>query len=98
MTNRTFRSGRRSRRIAVAASASSVGTSPQEAITTSGSTPSSLLARFQMPMPLAQWMTASSMVMNCMCFCLSATITLMQSVERRHWSATTSRLLASGGR
>ena len=34
-----------------AASVSSVGTSPAQAITTSGSPPSSLLAHRQMPMP-----------------------------------------------
>ena len=62
--------------MAIAARASTVGTSPQEAMTTSGSWPSSLLARRQMPMPLAQCTIASSMVVNCMCFCLSATITL----------------------
>ena len=82
----------------MAASASCVATSPQEAITTSGSSPASVLARDQMPMPFAQWTMASSMVVNCRCFCLSATMTLMQSVERRHWSATTSSVLASGGR
>ena len=32
------------------------------------------------------------------CFCLSATMTLTQSVLRRHWSATASSVLASGGR
>ena len=65
LTKRTFRSGRCSRRMAVAASDSAVGTSPQQAMTTSGSEPWSLLAKRQMPMPLAQWTTASSMVANC---------------------------------
>ena len=51
--------------------------SPAQAITTSGSTPSSLLALRQMPMPLVQCAIASSMVMYCRCFCLSETITLM---------------------
>jgi hypothetical protein len=63
--------------MATAASDSSVGTSPHEAMTTSGSTPSSLLARRQIPIPLAQCVIASSMVVNCMWSCLSATITLM---------------------
>ena len=36
-------------------------TSPQQAITTSGSDSSSLLAHSQMPRPLVQWITASSM-------------------------------------
>ena len=43
-----------------------------------------VLARSQMPMPFAQCTMASSIVVNCRCFCLSATMTLMQSVERRH--------------
>src|SRR5512142_124745 len=45
LTTRIFRSGRCSRMIETAASVSSVGTSPQQAITTSGATPWSLLAR-----------------------------------------------------
>ena len=98
LTNRIFSSGSRSRRMAVAASASCVATSPQDAITTSGSTPSSLLARGQMPKPLAQCTIASSIVVNCRCFCLSQTMTLIKSVERRQWSATDSSVLASGGR
>ena len=34
--------------------------------------------------------------MNCRCFCLSATITLMQSVERRQWSATDQQAVGVG--
>ena len=75
-----------------------VATSPHAASTTSGSSPASVLARAQMPMPLAACVMASSMVMNCRCFCLSATMTLMQSVLRRQWSATASSVFASGGR
>ena len=41
-----------------AASVSSVGTSPPQAITTSGSPPRSLLAHSQMPMPAVQCLTA----------------------------------------
>ena len=82
-TKRSFRSGSFSRRIEAAASASSVATSPQQARTTSGSSPASVLARRQMPRPLVQWTMASSMVVNCRCFCLSATMTLMKSVLRR---------------
>src|ERR1039457_1073303 len=51
LTTRIFRPGRRSRRMETAASVSSVGTSPQQAMTTSGATPWSLLAHCQMPMP-----------------------------------------------
>ena len=51
---RTFNDGRCSRRMEVAAKISSVGVSPQQAITTSGSLPWSLLAQFQMPMPSVQ--------------------------------------------
>ncbi len=41
-----------------AASVSSVGTSPQHAMTTSGAAPWSLLAHCQMPMPAVQCLTA----------------------------------------
>ena len=41
--------------------ASGVATSPPHATTTSGSSPASLLAHSQMPMPLVQCMTAASM-------------------------------------
>ena len=50
------------RRRSTAASVSSVGTSPQHAITTSGSPPRSLLAHSQMPSPASQCLTASSIV------------------------------------
>lgn len=53
-TKRTFRSGNPSRIMAVAANASWVGMSPALANTTSGITPSSLLAHFQMPIPYVQ--------------------------------------------
>ncbi len=48
------------RRRSTAASVSSVGMSPAQASTTSGSPPSSLLAQSQMPMPRVQWRIASS--------------------------------------
>ena len=48
---RIFSSGACSRSSSTAASVSSVGTSPQQAMTTSGSPPWSLLAQGQMPMP-----------------------------------------------
>ena len=51
LMTRTLISGIYSRRIVTAASVSSVGVSPQQAITTSGSCPASLLAHGQMPMP-----------------------------------------------
>ena len=56
-------SGKASRNSTVAASASWVGMSPAEAITRSGSPPSSLLAQSQMPMPLVQWLIAACMSM-----------------------------------
>ena len=56
--------------------ASSVGTSPAQAITTSGSCPSSLLAQRQIEAPAAQWSIASAMGRYCKWGCLSATIRL----------------------
>ena len=53
-----FQFGQCWRRMSTAASVSSVGTSPQQAITTSGSPPRSLLAHSQMPMPAVQCLTA----------------------------------------
>ena len=54
LTTRTRRSGRCGRSRSAAASVSSVGTSPAQASTTSGSPPSSLPAHSQMPSPRAQ--------------------------------------------
>ena len=51
LMTRTFTSGICWRIRSTAARVSSVGTSPQQAITTSGSPPLSLLAHSQMPMP-----------------------------------------------
>ena len=65
LMTRIFKWGRCSRRIDTAARTSSVGVSPQQAITTSGSASWSLLAHCQMPMPSVQWMAASSMVSHC---------------------------------
>ena len=76
-TKRILSVGKCSRSSATAASASLVGMSPAQAITTSGSVPASLLTGGQMLMPLVQWMMACSMVMYCKCDCLSETITLM---------------------
>src|SRR5205823_14870475 len=53
-TTRIFNAGRCSRRIDTAASVSSVGTSPAQAITSSGSLPRSLLAQSHTLMPLVQ--------------------------------------------
>ena len=64
-TNRTFTSGRCWRSSAVAARDSIVGTSPQLAMTTSGSAPWSLLAQSQMPTPLVQCAIAASMSRYC---------------------------------
>ena len=59
-----------------AASVSSVGTSPQQAMTTSGAASWSLLAHGQMPMPAVQCLTAASIVSHCGAGCLPATTTL----------------------
>ena len=55
---------------------SSVGTSPAQAMTTSGSLPISLLAHSQMPMPDVQCLIAASIFSDCGEGCLPATITL----------------------
>ena len=73
---RTLSSGRCWRSSSTAASVSSVGTSPQQAITTSGSLPLSLLAQSQMPMPAVQCLIAWSIVSHCGAGCLPATTTL----------------------
>src|SRR4029450_4415570 len=83
---------------AARASVSRVGTSPQHAITTSGSPPSSLDAHAQMPMPAAQWLIAASSDNHCGAGCLPATMTLTRLRLRRHSSVTHSSVLASGGR
>ena len=59
-----------------AARVSSVGVSPQQASTASGSAPWSLEAHCQMPMPWVQCLMASSMVSHWGRGCLEATITL----------------------
>ena len=46
-----------------------VGTSPQQAMTTSGSGSGSLEAKAQIPSPRAQWSTASSAVSQSCCGC-----------------------------
>src|ERR1700689_2623344 len=55
LTNRIFKSGKCSFKIATAARDSIVGMSPAQAITASGSSPLSLDAQSQMPMPLVQY-------------------------------------------
>ena len=76
LMTRTFRSGACRRSRSTAASVSNVGTSPQQAITTSGSPPRSLLAHSQMPSPASQCLSASSIVSHCGAGCLPATTTL----------------------
>ena len=76
LMTRIFRSGNSRRSRSTAASVSSVGTSPQQAITTSGSLPRSLLAHSQMPMPAVQCLIACSMLSHWCSGCLPATITL----------------------
>ena len=65
LITRIFRSGRCLRRIETAARISSVGVSPQQAMTTSGSASWSLLAHCQMPIPSVQCTTAACMVSHC---------------------------------
>ena len=75
-----------------------VGTSPQQAMTTSGLPSWSLLAHSQMPMPAEQCLMAASMSSHCGSGCLPATMTLTRLRDSRHWWVTCSRQLASGGR
>ena len=65
LTTRIFSFGMVSRRIVTAASVSSVGVSPQQAMTMSGSSPASLEAQSQMPTPWVQCLTACSIVSHC---------------------------------
>ena len=76
LITRTFSSGRCLRSKSTAARVSSVGTSPQQAMTTSGSLPWSLLAQSQMPMPAVQCLIAWSIVSHCGANCLPATTRL----------------------
>jgi len=68
--------GRSWRSRAVAARDSMVGTSPQLAMTTSGSWSWSLLAQSHIPAPFVQCAVAASISRYCKCTCLSATMTL----------------------
>lgn len=54
-----------------------VGTSPAQVITMSGSSPWSLLAHAQMPMPTVQCLIAASMSSHCGAGCLPAMMTLL---------------------
>jgi hypothetical protein len=65
-----------SRKRLTAASVSNVGTSPADAMTTSGTAPRSLLAHSQMPMPAVQCLMAASRSRYCRAGCLPATMTL----------------------
>ena len=65
LMTRIFSSGRGVRSRSTAANVSSVGTSPQQAMTTSGSLPRSLLAHSQIPNPASQCFIASSIVSHC---------------------------------
>src|SRR5699024_5519007 len=99
LTTRTFRSGMRVRRIDAAASTSTVGMSPAQPRTTSGSSPStSVPAHGQIPTPRVQWRTASSIVNQLGLGCFPHTTTLTYWVERRQWSNVERSVLASGGR
>ena len=79
-TTRIFSSGTCLRSRETAAMVSSVGTSPAQAMTTSGSLPSgSFDAQSQIPIPASQCFTACSIVNHCGAGCFPATITLMRS-------------------
>ena len=75
LITRTRSVGSSRRKISTAASVSSVGTSPAQASTTSGS-PAALLAHCQIPRPRAQCLIASSMLRYVSAGCLPATTTL----------------------
>ena len=75
LITRIFNCGKCSRKSSTAARVSIVGTSPQQAITTPGSLPLSLLAHSQMPMPAVQCLMAASMSSHCGAGCLPATMT-----------------------
>src|SRR5699024_10468200 len=85
--------------IDAAASTSTVGMSPAQPRTTSGSSPStSVPAHGQIPTPRVQWRTASSIVNQLGLGCFPHTTTLTYWVERRQWSNVERSVLASGGR
>jgi len=86
--------GRCWRRMEVAAKTSRVGVSPQQAMTTSGSEPWSLLAQSQMPIPSVQCTTASSMLSHWGSACFPPHDVDVVRL-RRQWSTTDSRQLAS---
>jgi len=65
------------------------GTSPQQAMTTSGSTPSSLLAHVQMPMPSVQCLTAASIREPLARRVLARDYDIDVVALRRQWSITT---------
>ena len=105
-TTRTRRSGRRSRSSCAAATVSMVGTSPAQAMTTSGtdaagsaaSYPGSLPAAAHTPMPASTWAAASIGVSHCGCGCLPATITFTRFCVSKTCRMTSSSVFASGGR
>ncbi len=73
LTTRIFSSGSSRRKMDTAASVSSVGTSPAQAITTSARRRDRYWPTPQMPMPLVQCNTARSMLSHCGAGCLPAT-------------------------
>ena len=75
LMTRTLSSGRCCRIRSTAASVSSVGMSPQQAITTSGLPSASLLAHSQMPRPRVQCRMASGIFSQFSDGCLPATMT-----------------------
>lgn len=98
LTKRTRNLGRLFLKISVAANASSVGTSPAQAIITSGLCPRSLDAHSQALSPNLQWTFASSIESHCGEGCFPATTTLTRSYELKQRCITQSRQFASGGR
>ena len=91
LTSRTRKSGKCSRMMATAAMVSRAGTSPQQAITTSGECSPSFPAHSQIPMPAARCRLAALMLRYCGAGCLPALTTLTTLTKGRlrwHWSIT----------
>src|SRR5678815_5938028 len=83
LTTRTLTSGRWVRINDTAANVSIVGTSPQQAITTSGSLFLSLLAHSQIPIPAVQWVIASSISSHCGADCFPCLLYTSDAADER---------------
>ena len=74
LITRIFSCGKYPRSMSTAANVSSVGMSPQQAMTTSGSPPRSFEAHSQIPIPAVQCLIAASMSRYWSAGCLPATM------------------------